>query len=407
MGIVKPKEANMRKIVSRRRSRAGGLIALSALIAVAAAACGSSSSSSAQSGAGTSAQQASSSGFAEAAKLAKTYGAGAKSIGITQPVGKPIPTGKTIVLVGAGQSGVATVLTYNAFKEAASILGWNVKEIQPATPNPQDEQAALEQAIQLHPDAVTISSIDPSSVAAQLKQLRSMNIPVVETYGPSNVWGVGQLVTVNIFTETRLEALAKALADKLLADMGHPGAIGAVGVDGYQAVQGPYYTTFVNEIKRLCPTCTVTQLLLPLTSLGSSDGADIVNFLRSHPDIKALYSQWDYQNANLQAAARSAGVTLPKIYSEGTWPTNISQVASGVITATAPIDYPETGWRQADVLARIFTGQTASALTVDAKYGPPTLWSNSFNNVPAAPQGDAFPPTVPDYQAEYKALWGK
>jgi hypothetical protein len=72
-----------------------------------------------------------------------------------------------------------------------------------------------------------------------------------------------------------------------------------------------------------------------------------------------------------------------------------------------PVDYDELGWRDADALARIFTGQTASALSQDVIYERPIIWSTQYRNVPASSSSGTFPAIVTDYQAQYEKLWGK
>ena len=60
--------------------------------------------------------------------------------------------------------------------------------------------------------------------------------------------------------------------------------------------------------------------------------------------------------SDLYTAAKSAGITLPKIYSIATLPTGVQAAQEGELTATVPVDYNDLGWRDADALARIFTG---------------------------------------------------
>jgi hypothetical protein len=101
-------------------------------------------------------------------------------------------------------------------------------------------------------------------------------------------------------------------------------------------------------------------------------------------------------------------VKLPKIYSIATVPTSAQYLASGQLTATAPVDHADLGWRVADALARIFTGQTDSALQQDVHYAQPLIWAKDFNNVPPTPTGGAdFAGLVSNYQDQYKQLWGK
>jgi ribose transport system substrate-binding protein len=396
----------MSPTTSRRRSSRAlpAAAALGAVLSVCLAACSSGAAGSSSPAASSSGgSPATSSGFRQAESLAQTYSQASASIGITQPVGKPIPANKTIVLIGAGKSGEGTIITYQGFDQAAKVLGWTVKEIQPPEPTPQDLQQAMDEAIQLHPDAVAIAAISESAVAPQLKQLQAMHVPVLSTTGPDPTGG---LLTLQLMGVDGLSQKASAVADQVLAGMGQPGEIAVVGIQGYSIIQD-YSVGFTSEVSKLCPACTIKQTLVPLDSLGTTDGTDIVNFLRANSGVKAMFVAYDGMDTNLFSAARSTGITLPKTYSLALLPESIQNLADGNLAASSPLDFAELGWRLADAMARIFTGQTASALTVDARYERPVIWSEANKNVPAAPSGDSFPAVVPSYPQQYEKLWGK
>lgn len=401
------RQSTLRTALRRPSRTLAGSIAFAAALTLGLASCSSSGGTSANSGGAaadaSSGSAAASGGFAQAEALAKSFSQAPTSIGITQPVGKSIPGNKTVVLVGGGAGAEGTILTYAGFKQAAQLLGWTVKEIQPKEPTPQDIQQALNQAIQLHPDAVTISAVEQAPVTTQLKQLQSMHIPVVETFSPD---AVGGPVTLSLMDYAQQANLTAAVANKALADMGAPGTIGMVGLQGYEVVQ-KYSKGFSDQVAKLCPSCAIKHTEVPLTSLTTTAGTDIVNFLRANPGIKALFVGYDGMDSNLFSAAKSAGVTLPKVYSSSTLPTSIGSLASGALAASTPIDYFELGWRQADGLARIFTGQAATVQQISSQYTRPIIWSKSFNNVPPVPSDNTFPSVVTDYQAQYKKLWGK
>ncbi len=324
-------------------------------------------------------------------------------IGPTQAVGKPIPTGKHIVLIYPGQSAVGGQIVFTGFKQAAQKLGWSVTSLYPAVPTPQDLQQAMNQAIQLHPDAVIINSVDDVEFQKQVATLQSMHIPVIADFSPDSTGGP---ITLSLMGAQGQGALASVIGAKAVADLGGSGELGVIGLQGYTIVQD-YTAYFKTEVKKLCPSCSIVENDLPLTSLGTSDGSDIVNFLRANPKIKGLLIGYDGLGSDLFSAAKQAGITLPKIYSVSTVPTGIQAVSSGELSATAPVDYPELGWRDADALARIFTGQAASAQSQDVVYERPVIWSDQYHNVPDLGAGSSFPAIVTTYEAQYEKLWGK
>lgn len=408
-------KGHMKLTESHRRASRTVRIAAVCATALALAACsssgGNSGTASRTSGAATTSGAPAStgsgaagdSGFAQAASLVKTYQQEPTSIGITQPVGKPIPSGKTVFLMGAGPGGSGTIETYNGFKDAAKLLGWNVKEVQPKTPTPQDFQQVLNQAVQMRPDAVVVAAVPKEAIAKQLQALDALKIPVIANTATIQT---GDLITLELMGTAGLSKHAAAIADKVVADMGGPGTVGMVGITNYDIIND-YSKAFRAEVTRLCPSCTVKSTMVPVTSLGTSAGTDIVNFARANPGMKALFVGWDGMDANLFQAEKAAGVKLPKTYSVALVPENLANLSSGSLTASTGFDTTELGWRTADALARIFTGQTESALQQDVRYERPVIWSKDYDNLPSAPSDGSYPPVVTDYQDQYKKLWVK
>src|ERR1700722_13156219 len=177
-------EENMRITRKYRRLRPMLTIGTAAALTILVAACGSSSSSSSStsSSGGTSATTSGSSGnagLAEAQKMVAAASHYPTKIGPSVPIGKPVPTGKTIDYIECGatacQSGGI------AFAQAAKVLGWHVVDIQ-AQPTPPALQAAMDQAIRNKPDGVVISGSSTDQFPRQLQELASMHIPVIGSH---------------------------------------------------------------------------------------------------------------------------------------------------------------------------------------------------------------------------------
>src|ERR1700677_240790 len=302
-------------------------------LAVGLAACSSSGSTSSGSTSATNSAAASSPGVKQAEAVVSADTSTPTSIGITQPVGKTIPTGKHIVIVYSGQGAVGTNLVYDGFNQAAKVLGWKVTSLYPALPTPQDLQQALNQAIQLKPDAVIVTAVDDSTFQTQINTLHSMHIPVISDFSPDPTGGP---ITLSLMGAQGQAALTAVAGAKAVADLGGKGELGVIGLQGYKIVQ-EYDTGFYNEVRKTCPACTIKETDLPLTSLGTTDGTDIVNFLRATPGIKGLMLGYDGVGSDLYTAAKAAGITLPKIYSSATLPTGVQAALEGELTATVPV----------------------------------------------------------------------
>jgi ribose transport system substrate-binding protein len=384
---------------------------IAVLAALAVAACGSSNSSSTTSSAassssssastgssGSSSSSSASAGLAAAQANVNAHQSEPTSIGPTQPVGKPIPTGKTIDVINCGPEGCTRAV--DAFVAAAKVLGWTTKVLTPSQPTPQLIQADFQQAVNDHPSAVVSTALPVVAFQRQAAALKAAGIPLISIYGPDPTGGD---ITLQIFGTDGDDELARLAADKTAVDLNCKGAVGTVILSGY-AIIAQYVGAYTTEYEKDCPGASVKSVTIEPTSLGSTDGTDIVNFLRANSGISALLLGYEGVGGDLITAAKSAGITLPKTYSIATTAEGLQAVLAGQRTATVPADYATDGWLAADALARIFTGQTASALKEDTMYPAPVIWTQS--NAPKVSAG-TFPPLVANYQSQFEKLWGK
>jgi ribose transport system substrate-binding protein len=323
-------------------------------------------------------------------------------IGPTAPVGKPIPTGKKVVVVSCGQPGCND--TVYAFQQAAKVLGWNVSELTPPQPTPELIQQVMGQAVSANPDAVVVTSTALVNFQQQAAALAKKNIPLITAFG---VEPVGGPVTMAISTAQQEAKFAALAADKITVDLGGKGTVGVVGLSGFPSVT-EFIKGFYSELKKVCSGCKTKQVTIQPSALGSSSGTDISNFLRANPDVNAVMLGFEGLGGGLSAAAGSAGIKLPPSYSIVATVSGLPDLESGARTATIPNDFTVVGWQIADALARIFTGQTTSAQTEDAKLQQPVIWSKAYHNIPTVPAGAKYLPAfIPDYQDQFKKLWGK
>jgi ABC-type sugar transport system substrate-binding protein len=374
-------------IRSARRGLAASCLA-AALVATTAA-CGSDDSDEA-SGAASSSQAAI---VKQAKEKVEPYVAVDK-IGPTEPVGKPIPKDKTIVYVNCGQPACTNMS--KAFNEAAAVLGWNVEEIQ-ALPTPEEVQAAFDEALRRKPDGIWSAGFGRALYARQLDQAEQLKIPIMSVTGNEET-GEGGITFEPLGPKEAAKSTA-ILADKAIADMGGEGQAGTVLLGGYPIVK-TYTESYENEIKNACPNCTVKRLDIQPTSLGKDAAQNIANFIRANPDMKSLFLSYDLMGSGLTAAAKGAGVTVPKTYSWAPDAPGIQALNSGERTASNLMPYNELSWQIADAFARLFTGGSVSA---SQPLQNVLVVSKDFDNVP--PTGEPFPSSVADYQTQFKALW--
>lgn len=355
------------------------------------AACGEGSSDDAAAASGTDSE-----GLARAQALVDEHSDLPTEIGITEPVGVEIPTGKEIVYINCGAE--ACTNTGNALSAAGDVLGWNTTMINIA-PTPQEIQKGFDEAIRLKPDAVAYNGLPTAAFQRQLAELESMNIPVVAAFVADPIGGGLE------FTYVDAETVGKGteiLAAKTLVDAGGPIDVGLVNITDYPIV--PIYTkAYGDRIKADCSSCNTKTLDVQVAEIGKDAPAKIVNFLRANPDIKALYLALDDFAIGLPAALRNAGLEDIKIYSWAPTKAGIQGLQDGERTASVPTQQAEGGWYLADALARIFTEQPIVKAEVDDI--PWTIWAKDTEA--GVPESVDNPPFVVDYEKQFAALWGK
>ena len=95
------------------------------------------------------------------------------SINVDEPLSKKPEAGKVIVGLNSGIPS-ANVLAA-AWKQAATDLGWTYKEVNSGA-SPEDQQKAMESAIQLNPDGIATTGIPISTIKPQLDEAEKKGI---------------------------------------------------------------------------------------------------------------------------------------------------------------------------------------------------------------------------------------
>jgi ribose transport system substrate-binding protein len=319
------------------------------------------------------------------------------TIGPTQPVGKPIPKGKKLIFINCGAP--ACALMGESFKRAGAVLGWTIQEIA-SQPTPQAVQAAFTEALRRNPDGVVSTGFAKELYQRQLAEFNKRKIPVFSgtgtdpsSYDPSKGITLEPEPPAKVFEATRL------LADKTIVDAGGKGEVGSVLLTGFPIVK-LYTEAYENEIKAKCPDCTVKRLTVDPTSIGKDAAQKIASFLQANPKIQHIFLSYDALGLGLRAAVQGAGGKMPQSYSWAPDQPGVAALQDGERTASVPLGYNEIAWQWADGFARLFTGGDVREA---GKWPGYVLWSKSAGNVPDQTKN---PPYIPDYEQQFKKLWG-
>jgi ribose transport system substrate-binding protein len=379
----------------RRLGRLLG-IALTCATALVLAACGSSGGNSSPN-ADSSTSGSAGPAFAAAASANTKFEQRPASIGITTPVGKTIPKGKVIDFVQCGVP--ACVVEGDILESATNLLGWKLVRLNAGT-SPQQIADAYQQAVTNKPNAVIGSGYPRALFNPQLKSLAALHIPVLEAFvGDSTGNGLTGVVAGPVNNQIQ----GKEVADYILANSTSKSmTVGAVVPSGFpNMVQEDQ--SFDSTIQQQCPSCTVKLLTVPVTSIGTDLTTRITTFLSANPNIGWLWDGYDDMVTGLPTALRGASITNVKVATISMNGTVASEIAQNQYVTTAiGTSFPEVYWREIDLLARYFTGQS---YTVDLNDATLPFWTITKSDLPSNAASVTFANVV-DYKSQFAKLWG-
>jgi ABC-type sugar transport system substrate-binding protein len=342
---------------------------------------------------GSAATGASSSSVAEATKIVQSASTRPSQISVTQPVGKTIPTGKKITFISCGVE--ACALQGPILAEGAKMLGWTVKQVG-TDGSPEKVQNAFEAALRDGSDAIIINAANKDALSKQLAEAKAKGVAFVTCCSLAEQ---GKDVAYNTATAQQNTQIGKILAAKIVSDSKGKANSLYVNISAYQ-ILGAVGTTFQSESKRLCPTCSVASIDIPLTSLGKDAPDRIVSYLRSHSNVNYVaLSVADALGPGLTAALQAAGLSnRVKIVGQGGNQLIYQDLKAGKIAGLTPTDLYAYDYLMLDGLARKFAG-------VPVLHTAPPYWLMTSQNMPQI-KSPIFP-VIQDYKAQWAKVWGK
>jgi ribose transport system substrate-binding protein len=320
------------------------------------------------------------------------------SVGVTEPVGKPIPSGKTIAWVNC--TNPQCVTAGKELQAAGRVLGWDVKTIAPTGADVSSSQAAFEQALALKPDAIAyiLGAFPTAVIHRQLQKAADAKIPIFPAAATEP--GVPGLVGIVYGTEYLVksqEAAGEYAGSKVSAGM----TVGLPTVLGYSpAATAATNAAITAGVKKTCPTCTTKVVPIPPSQIPDAPKI-IANAARTNPKMKWIQSSLDsVTGKGLTAALRGAGLTDVKFAGTGAIEDGVQRVRDGEEEFVEVYPIRELGWQVADMMARHFVG---ASVAPDAGGAGPNPWLITKSTVPPT---NTFP-VVADYQQQFERLWGK
>jgi ribose transport system substrate-binding protein len=305
----------------------------------------------------------------------------------TQPVSQKAAPGKTIDVLVCGVPVCQQI--YQGMVQAGDLLHWTVKKVNLGT-SPQDFAAAYTQAVRDKPDLVIGSGLSRALFNKQLLQLKAENVPVLMYAGPD---GPGNGITWNMLDAPTYYATAQIIAEEIAYDSKLTGHIVMYNVTQY-AGSTALANTLRQYLPEVCPKCSLDYQIEQVSQVANL-GSTVSGYVSSHPDTNYVICTFGDLCDGVGQALKAAGQTGVKIVTRDSTTLNYQNIASGTEWATVPLPNGQTGWQVIDAAQRIFNHQSLLGTR---------LFPQQFVTKITNPS-DPLIGAVPDYQAQYKALW--
>ena len=333
--------------------------------------------------------------MAEAQALAEKATTRPTSIGLTTPIGKPIPAGKKVVFISCGVE--ACEIQGDIIKQGAADLGWTASTIG-TDGSPEQLQNAFETALRQGADAVILNAVNRAAVAKQIEKAKQQGVAFVTC---CSIEAEGDGILKNVAGKDNSARIGENLAAKIVADSNGKANTLFVNISAFQILQS-LADQLESSYKQFCPDCGYASLDIPVTSLGKDAPDRIVSYLRSHPQVR-LRGALRQQRARRRPPGRPAR-RRPRRQGQDRRPERRTRRPSRTCrpatsspssrSTTTAVDY-----LMLDALARHFAG-------APVQQANPPMWIVTAKNMPAQATEGLFP-VVESYRDEFKKIWGK
>jgi ribose transport system substrate-binding protein len=309
----------------------------------------------------------------------------------TTPLDKPPAKGKTISYLQCGAPVCVTLGEY--LTEAAQAVGWKVNVIDEGG-TPETVKAAWGEAVRQKPDAIVPTGGFPHEIFGdELKQAKSMNIPVVghsEAVPADPATGFISMAS----GPERQKQIGTDEANWIISST--DGDANVFFVDSGYPINGLQLQALKEQLAAECPdTCKVESYQAPVTSIGKDLAGKVASQLQAHPDTNYLVPAFGDMAIGIPAALAASSIKQPPMLTQEPSAPNMADIRKGDLVSLNGSG-PESMWGIVDVLARYFNDEDYPTEI------PLPSWFITKDNAPAE---DTFP-TVVDYQEQFKKLWG-
>jgi ribose transport system substrate-binding protein len=315
------------------------------------------------------------------------------TIGVDTPLSKKAPTGKTLIGLDSGLGSAKVLAQY--WKQAAEDLGWKYVDLNSGT-TPEDQQKAMESAIQQSPDGILTSGIPIATIKAQLAEAKSKGIWVntsASTDSPS-----GAMFDTSIANPDQLHEWGKMVAAYVVSESNGNAKVLDFALPVFPILV-EFDKAFQSALKEWCPDCTVTQKDQQGADIGTKTPGAVVSAVQANPDAKWLVFDLGDLATGVVPALKAAGFTDLHIGGLTADVPNIQNVKAKTEEVWTAYSLPLVAYRQVDSFARQFNGDPI------LKANLPTQLITQDNVNDLVSDSDDNYVGVADYRDQFKKLW--
>jgi rhamnose transport system substrate-binding protein len=179
---------------------------------------------------------------------------------------------KVIVLIPKQTSDPFFTNAEQGAKQAAAQLGYSIDYVGPTTADAAGQVTTIENAIRLHPAAITISGDDPNAVAPALQQAMKSGV-VVSSYNAD----VSPAARKFFISQASNQAIAQAIVDTMAAQTGGKGNFLLVTSTSTAANQNTWLASMRKYIPTKYPHMNIAQVIP-----GNDDPATVLSVTSSY-----------------------------------------------------------------------------------------------------------------------------
>lgn len=334
-------------MTARMKAVASAVMAASMVVT---AACSSSKTSTGESGS-TKAQSA-----AVAAAKAETtqYVATQPAIQI-EPISGTIPRNVSLGVLNCTFP-VCVASTDPALAAAQQKLSWTVNQVRIPT-TPEQYVSGWNKILQLNPDAVLYAGAFPATlVASQLAKIAEKKIPTV-VLSPNAATSAAAGSNYAVAGSAALAQSGRLMGDVIVSDADGGTKVAFITDPTLGATLKPVRAALSRVVSGAGGS--VADLEISLTGVGKDVPGQVVNYVRSHPDVKYLaFSLSDFATGVPQALQAAGVADKVKIVSRAPQATNLANIKDGTEFASVGEEVSANGYRAVDDLIRLKMGLT-------------------------------------------------